>query len=184
MNLAADPAVLPPPSSSSDPSQALALGRGALERTAGPPGTNGLVLLGLLGASAVLPPIAVVVGCSALDVDVTYMAIAAVASVFVGPVALLALLSARRGPRIPKLPPGTLGFEAALTIEPLRARLERAVSELEVEPSLERAREVAFFAEQLDEIAAIADRRDASPGRGYVGFDVPTRAQSSWRRSA
>jgi len=35
-----------------------------------------------------------------------------------------------------------------------------------------RIREVEFLKQQADTMARIIDRNDASPGRGYVGFDA------------
>ncbi len=82
-----------------------------------------------------------------------------------------------------RFPMGSLAFEAELTMSPLMLTIEARNRERTGADPARRAeldREIAFLAKQVDEIQAIVDRGDRSPGRGYVGFDAYGATQSSW----
>ncbi|HEY5923672.1 MAG TPA: hypothetical protein VIV11_18450 [Kofleriaceae bacterium] len=110
--------------------------------------------------------------------DLVYAAIGGVCGIALG-VVLLRLVSG--GPKAPAFPVRSLAFEAQLSIEPLLARLAERLEALGDRPTAAKLEEVAFYTAQLRELLAIVARRDTSPGRGYVGFDVYG-APDSWRR--
>ncbi len=75
----------------------------------------------------------------------------------------------------PAFKPGTRAFEAYLTLDPLVKCIASRKQELAVETNERKkdrlSREIAFMERQIPELQAIVDARDASPGRGYIGFD-------------
>jgi hypothetical protein len=134
--------------------------------------------IGALLLSVTVVPLAVFIGLL-FATDLLYAAIGGVLGIPLG-IALLRLMA--RGPKAPMFPPGTLAFEAQLSIHPLQARLVEKLGAPGNPPSQDALAEVAFYTAQLRELSAIVARRDLSPGRGYVGFDTYGSAASSWRR--
>jgi len=87
-------------------------------------------------------------------------------------VAGLVVLLTGGGGGVP-FPVGSRAFEAHLTLGPLRAAIESARNDLASAPAEKRdrlARELRFLEEQVVELEGVCARRDASPGKGYVGF--------------
>ena len=69
----------------------------------------------------------------------------------------------------------TRAWEAKLTLDPLLRVIEQRMLELQNAPVSEfpkREREISFLSKQADTLMAIVASNDASPGRGYVGFDA------------
>lgn len=86
-----------------------------------------------------------------------------------------------------RFPLGSLAFEAELTLDPLTRTIASRRSELAAAPperAAELRKEIVFLEEQVLEIQAIVDRRDPSPGRGYVGFDAYGATESSWAKAS
>jgi hypothetical protein len=75
----------------------------------------------------------------------------------------------------PAFKPGTRAFEAYLTLDPLVKTIASRKQELANETNDRKkdrlSREIAFLEKQIPELQAIVDAKDASPGRGYIGFD-------------
>jgi hypothetical protein len=75
----------------------------------------------------------------------------------------------------PAFKPGTRAWEAQLTMDPLvktiAARKAEAAGEASDRKKDRLSREIAFLERQIPELQAIIDAKDASPGRGYIGFD-------------
>lgn len=75
----------------------------------------------------------------------------------------------------PAFKPGTRAWEAQLTMDPLvktiASRKAEAAGEASDRKKDRLAREIAFLERQIPELQAIIDAKDASPGRGYIGFD-------------
>lgn len=141
--------------------------------------SGGRLLLYALLVFVVLPLVTMVV--LTMLIDPTYALIGTVASIPLGLALLVLLLRGKKGGE-PRLPPGTLGFEAELSLSPLRATLAAKLDELGPSPSPDALAEIAFHTAQIRELEAIVARRDTSPGRGYVGFDSFGREKSSWER--
>ncbi|APR75906.1 Hypothetical protein A7982_01253 [Minicystis rosea] len=114
-------------------------------------------------------------------IDTSYALIGGACGIPLGLAGLVVALRLR-APKAPTFPPGTLAFEAQLTLPPLQHRLLEKLDALGGKPAPEALAEVVFYTRQLGEVRAIIDRRDASPGRGYVGFDTFGAADSSWSR--
>lgn len=71
------------------------------------------------------------------------------------------------------LAPGTRAWEAQLTSKPLAMRLRAELEALDPRhPSQHALEEVAFYTAQLRELRAIAESRDLSRGRGYIGYET------------
>jgi hypothetical protein len=114
--------------------------------------------------------------------DKTDALIGAGCGVPLGLVGLVVFL--RRGTsKAPAFAPGTLGFEAQLTLPLLQDRLAEKLASLGPQPAQEALAEVRFYTTQVEEVQGILARRDRSPGRGYVGFDTYGAAASSWTRA-
>jgi hypothetical protein len=105
---------------------------------------------------------------------------AAIGAIVSIPLALFVLQKLANGPRGPVFLPGTLGWEAQLSMGPLSARLAEVANKVGEHPNQKQLAEVAFYSAQMRKLAAIVARRDASPGRGYVGFDTFGQETSSW----
>jgi hypothetical protein len=75
----------------------------------------------------------------------------------------------------PAFKPGTRAFEAYLTLDPLvktiAARKQEMATETNERKKDRLSREIAFLERQIPELQAIVASKDASPGRGYIGFD-------------
>jgi hypothetical protein len=75
----------------------------------------------------------------------------------------------------PAFKPGTRAFEAHLTLDPLVKTIAARKQELATETNERKkdrlSREIAFLERQIPELQAIVAAKDASPGRGYIGFD-------------
>jgi hypothetical protein len=69
--------------------------------------------------------------------------------------------------------PGTRAWEAKLTmavlVETIAQRVE-ATKTVPIEQLPKKVREIEFLTQQVDTLANIIERNDASPGRGHVGF--------------
>jgi hypothetical protein len=88
-------------------------------------------------------------------------------------IAILAIVATLRpSPAWTKL--GTRAWEAKLTIDVLVTTIAQRVEATKTAPAEQlpkKLREIEFLMKQVDSLTAIVDRNDASPGRGYVGFD-------------
>lgn len=134
----------------------------------------GLLLLALIGV-----PLAVLVALLFVT-DASYALIGGAAAIPFGLVGF-AVLARGKQKRAPWFSPMPLAWEAQLTIPPLEQRLSEKLHALDAHPSQDALAEVAFYTAQLRELRGIVDRRDPSPGRGYVGFDVYSAGRvSSW----
>jgi len=131
----------------------------------------------LLLAVIVVPLVVFIALLAKLGLD--ELLVAAVGAVVSGVVALLLLAKLSR-PKTPSNAPGTLAWEAQLSMDPLSARLLDLASKLGAQPSQKQLEEVAFYAAQMRRVASIVERRDTRPGRGYVGFDTFDKPTSSW----
>ncbi|CAN5460625.1 hypothetical protein BH11MYX1_BH11MYX1_44770 [soil metagenome] len=70
--------------------------------------------------------------------------------------------------------PGTRAWEAKLTMDVLVKTIAHRVEETKTVPVAQlpkKIREIEFLTGQVDTLASIVERNDASPGRGYVGFE-------------
>ncbi|MDP1823862.1 MAG: hypothetical protein Q8L48_11480 [Archangium sp.] len=71
--------------------------------------------------------------------------------------------------------PGTRGWEAQLTLDPLRQTIAARKAELRMVTDEKRrdrlSREIAFLEQQVPALEALVAAKDTSPGRGYIGFD-------------
>lgn len=86
---------------------------------------------------------------------------------------LRAFIGFPRASSASNLAPGSRSWEAQLTLKPLAMRLRAELGALDPRhPSQHALEEVAFYAAQLRELRAIAESRDPSPGRGYVGYEA------------
>lgn len=86
-----------------------------------------------------------------------------------------------------QFPLGSLAFEAELSLDPLIktiAAREVEMARAEGARAAELQREIAFLRAQGQEMRAIVERRDRSPGRGYVGFDAYGAGESSWAKAS
>jgi hypothetical protein len=144
---------------------------------------TGLRALGILFLAIIGFPLAVLV-VLLLTIDPSYALIGGACAVPVGFVAL-AVISRLGAKRAPSFRPGTLAFEAQLTLAPLEMRLREKLHALDPQhPSQDALAEVAFYTAQLHDLHAIVARRDPSPGRGFIGFDsYATGRVSSWIRT-
>lgn len=74
------------------------------------------------------------------------------------------------------LSPGTRGWEAQLTLDPLHKTIAHRKGELAAATDEKQrdhlTREIAFLEKQVPELEALVAAKDASPGRGYIGFDA------------
>ena len=75
----------------------------------------------------------------------------------------------------PAFKPGTRAWEAQLTMDPLVKCIASRKLELASETNDRKkdrlTREIAFMERQIPELQAIIDAKDASPGKGYIGFE-------------
>jgi hypothetical protein len=86
-----------------------------------------------------------------------------------------------------RFPFGTLAFEAELSLPPLLATIEdrrRELTQARGARAAELQDEIAFLVRQAQEIRAVLERGDLSPGRGYVGFDGYGSGESSWVKAS
>jgi hypothetical protein len=71
--------------------------------------------------------------------------------------------------------PGTRGWEAQLTLDPLQKTIAARKAELRMVTDEKRrdrlSREIAFLEQQVPQLEALVAAKDTSPGRGYIGFD-------------
>jgi hypothetical protein len=71
--------------------------------------------------------------------------------------------------------PGTRGWEAHLTLDPLTKTIASRKAELRMVTEEKRRdrlnREIAFLEQQVPQLEALVAAKDASPGRGCIGFD-------------
>jgi hypothetical protein len=93
-------------------------------------------------------------------------------------VVLFLLLGANNGTAPgSRFPMGSRAWEAELTMGPLLAAIEQRRRELETTTDPARRerleRQIKFLAAQVDELQAIIDAKDTSPGKGYIGFKAP-----------
>ncbi len=76
----------------------------------------------------------------------------------------------------PALKPGSRAWEASLTMGPLLGTIEARKQEMEGERNQRKqirlGKEIAFLEKQVPELQAIIDSKDASPGKGYIGFEA------------
>lgn len=144
---------------------------------------TGLRAIGILFLAIIGFPL-VVLAVLLLTIDPSYALVGGAAAVPVGFV-IVAVISRLAGKRAPSFSPGTIAFEAQLTIPPLEMRLREKLNALDPRhPSQDALGEVAFYTAQLYELRAIVERRDPSPGRGYIGYDTyATNRVSSWIRT-
>lgn len=114
-------------------------------------------------------PVAVGVGAGMTLHSILYGALIGLAAMVV---ILMIVNRLRPAPAWTK--PGTRAWEAKLTIDVLVKTVDQRLAELEtaqVDQVPKKRREIEFLAKQVDTLRAIIDSNDASPGRGYVGFD-------------
>ena len=75
----------------------------------------------------------------------------------------------------PAFKPGTRAWEASLTMDPLvktiASRKQELAGETNQRKQIRLTKEIAFLEKQIPELQAIIDARDASPGKGYIGFE-------------
>ena len=75
----------------------------------------------------------------------------------------------------PAFKPGTRAWEAQLTMDPLVKTIASRKQELATETDDRKKdrlqREITFLEMQIPELQTIIDARDASPGKGYIGFE-------------
>lgn len=145
-------------------------------------GLRGLKVLALAGLTLIGFPIAVLVVLLFVT-DASYALIGGGLAVPVGVVLLMVIARSARGASAPHadFPPGTLAFEAALSLPPLEARLIERLDGLGASPSDRALEEVAFYTNQVRELRDIVERKDLSQGRGYVGFDTFDSGSNSWQ---
>ena len=71
--------------------------------------------------------------------------------------------------------PGTRGWEAQLTLDPLTKTIASRQAELRMVTDEERRdrlkREIAFLEQQVPQLEALVAAKDSSPGKGSIGFD-------------
>ena len=71
--------------------------------------------------------------------------------------------------------PGTRGWEAQLTLDPLQKTIASRKAELRMVTEEKRRdrlkREIAFLEAQVPQLEALVAAKDASPGKGFIGFD-------------
>lgn len=83
--------------------------------------------------------------------------------------------------------PGTLAWEAEQSKAPLTLTIMNRLSEQKAATDPARLAalqaEIAFLSTQVDEIERVVAQAGATPGRGYVGFDVYGSAESSWAKA-
>jgi hypothetical protein len=76
-----------------------------------------------------------------------------------------------------RFPMGSRAWEAELTMGPLLAAIEQRRRELASTTDPVRRerleRQIKFLAAQVDDLQAIIDAKDTSPGKGYIGFEAP-----------
>lgn len=79
------------------------------------------------------------------------------------------VLAMRSLPKLPRSPPGTLAWEAQLSLAPLRTTLDEKLSAPQTPESLA---EIAFFTDQMRVMLRLVEREGRAAGRGYIGFDA------------
>ena len=84
-------------------------------------------------------------------------------------------------PMLPYALPGTLSWEAQLSLSPLSATLESKLAQLGAQPTQEALAEVAFLSQQAHVMLDVVKRAIKTPGRGYIGFDAYGAGESTWR---
>lgn len=76
-----------------------------------------------------------------------------------------------------RFPVGSKAWEAELTMTALLPAIEQRVTEKNATANEQRRKrldfEIQFLSKQVDELQAVIDRRDTSPGKGYIGFKAP-----------
>ena len=98
-----------------------------------------------------------------------------VVAVVVGLLVVVGLIVVLGGGTGPAFKPGTRAWEAQLTMDPLVKCIASRKQELACETNDRKkdrlTREIAFMERQIPELQAIIDSKDASPGKGYIGFE-------------
>jgi hypothetical protein len=145
-------------------------------------GLRGWPLLAIVGLTLIVFPIAVLVGLLFV-IDATYALIGGGLALPVGAALLMAIARAAGGKSASGVgfPPGTLAFEAALTLPLLEARLLEKMDSLGEHPSTSALEELQFYTKQAALVRDIVEHKDLRPGRGYVGFDTFGSASNSWQ---
>lgn len=97
------------------------------------------------------------------------------ALIAVAVIGVVAFLATRGSGGSGGLRPGTRGWEAQLTLDPLHKTIASRKAELRMVTDEQRrdrlSREIAFLEQQVPQLEALAAAKDASPGRGSIGFD-------------
>ena len=93
----------------------------------------------------------------------------------VGLMVVIVAIVAKLRPAPASSKPGTRAWEAKLTLDVLVRTIAERVLATRTAPAEQlpkKIREITFLTAQVDELASIVEHNDASPGRGYIGFDA------------